>query len=836
MRVIENYWSISVNELTDRLGTSIQGLTDDDASERLREQNNGKMTATLFHKNLLFFLSQYKSPLVLILVFASGLALLLREYSNSIIILIILLSTGLLSYIQEQKAGKAVEKLKALVRNTVMVRRQGNTKEINADEVVQGDIVVLDAGDIIPADAVILEANDLFVNEAILTGESYPSEKLPGICQAGAPLTKITNVVFKGTNVVSGSATVMSVYTNEYTRLEEITSSISKQSPETAFERGIKKFGFLLMRIAVIIALLILVINILLGKPVIDSMLFTLALAVGMTPELLPAIITITLSMGAKRMANKKVIVKKLAAIQNLGEMDVLCSDKTGTLTDGTVRVHSATGYNGIENNKVLQYAYLNAVFESGFCNPIDESLRNIQDIDIHGFSKKDEIPYDFIRKRLSVVVGAGGRHIMITKGAFLNVLQCCTSIEVDNTIKGIAGFTEDVKKQFTRFSRQGLRTLAVCYKNIDGNNVISKSDETDLTFLGFIALFDPPKKDIYQSLKNLQNAGITLKLISGDNHLVVKHLAKAIGLDSSKLVIGTDLLKISEEALAQKVNHVDVFAEIEPMQKERLIKALQRAGHTVGFLGDGINDAGAIKAADVGISVDSAADITKELADIVLLDKSLEVIRDGVMEGRKTFMNTLKYIFITTSANFGNMLSMAVASLMLPFLPLLATQVLLNNFLSDIPALAIGSDNVDNETLKKPKRWNMQYIQRFMIVFGLQSSIFDFITFILLLYFFHADITSFRTGWFTESLITEILILLIIRTRLHIWESRPGRLLLLITLAILLLAMLLPYLPVSSYFELYPLRGGMLAGILLIAVLYLISAEVIKRTVLKEL
>lgn len=836
MQAIENFWSITVSELRDRLGTGTEGLSEKDASERLRDQQKNTKVQGYWHKVLFLFFSQFKSPLVLILAFAAGLAMLLGEYSNSTIILIILLLTGLLSYIQERNAGKALEKLKALVRNKVMVRREGKVKEILADEVVQGDIIILDAGDIIPADSMVLEEKDLHVNEAVLTGESFPSEKMPGHSPANTPITKIKNAVFKGTNVVSGSATVMAVHTNQYAVLGKIASSISKQPPETSFEKGIRKFGFLLMRVAISIALLILVVNILLKKPVIDSMLFTLALAVGMTPELLPAIITITLSMGAKRMAAKKVIVKKLAAIQNLGEMDILCSDKTGTLTEGAVKVHGAKGYDGTENNKVLQYAYLNACFETGFSNPIDEALKDTKGMDIHEFSKADEIPYDFIRKRLSIVTKTEGKSIMITKGAVMNVLQCCTNIEVNNSAKDISQFKEDIWRQFTMLSKQGLRTIAVAYKDMNEKEIVKKEDEAGMTFLGFVTLFDPPKKDIYESLKDLRDTGIRLKMISGDNRLVVKHLAETIGINNTEIVTGSDLLKISEDALPLKADQVDVFAEIEPMQKERIIKALQKGGHAVGFLGDGINDAGAIKMADVGISVDSAADIAKEVADFVLLDKSIDVIREGVVEGRKTFMNTLKYIFVNTSANFGNMVSMAIVSLILPFLPLLASQVLLNNFLSDIPALTIGSDNVDKEAVEKPRRWNIQYIQRFMVVFGLQSSLFDFATFLLLLYYFHADVVTFRTGWFTESLITQTLILLIIRTRLHLWESRPGKWLLLAALIIFSITVILPYLPFSGYFELYPLRYGLLIGILLIAGLYLVMAEVIKKWVLKEI
>lgn len=834
MKSIEYFWSIPADELVIRLSTSLEGLDEKTALDRFHDQQKSRLARGKWYEDLLSLLSQYKSPLVLILVFAAGLALLLGEYSESFIILIILLLTGLLSYIQERNAGKAVEKLTALVRNKVMVKRQGRRKEVTADEVVPGDIVILDAGDIIPADSAILETNDLHVNEAALTGESYPAEKAPGNSPADAPLARIKTAVFKGTNVVSGSALVMAVNTNQDTFLGKIAASVSKPPPETAFEKGMKNFGFLLMRIAIVIALIILVVNILLKKPVIDSLLFTLALAVGMTPELLPAIITITLSAGAKKMAGKKVIVKKLASIQNLGEMDILCSDKTGTLTEGSVKIHGAKGYDGRENNKVLQYAYLNAFFETGFSNPIDEALRETGEIDVREFNKEDEIPYDFIRKRLSVVVRNGNRSVMITKGAVMNVLSCCTRVQANDSVEDMAAFREGIRKQFILFSEQGLRTIGVAYKETNRDGIIAKSDEADMVFLGFITLFDPPKADIDNSIKHLRSEGIRLKIISGDNRLVVRQLAASIGLDVSEIITGADLLKISEDALPLRADHVDVFAEIEPMQKERIIKALQKGEHAVGFLGDGINDAGAIKAADVGISVESAADITKEVADIVLLDKSIEVIRDGVIEGRKTFMNTLKYIFITTSANFGNMLSMAAASLVLPFLPLLAAQVLLNNFLSDIPALAIGSDNVDDESVKKPKHWNISYIRRFMVIYGLQSSLFDLITFLFLLYYFHASISSFRTGWFTESLITQILILLIIRTRRRLWKSKPGKWLLRITLVVLLLALCLPYLPVASYFELYPIPGGMLAGILLIAVLYLISAEALKKLVLK--
>lgn len=835
MQVFNKFWLISNRELMIKLGSQVEGLSHEEALSRLREQMKNKPQQSILAKNIRFFLSQYKSPLVLLLVFASVLALLLREYSDSLIVLIILSLTGLLSFVQERKAEKAVAGLKAMVQSKATVRRQKGEKEIPMEEVVPGDIIILDAGDIIPADAVILESKDLHVNEAILTGESYPAEKAVGSCPADVVLSKVHHAVFKGTNVVSGTAIVMAVNTDKGTQIGDIASSIRNANAETVFEKGIRRFGFLLMRVAIVFVLLILTANILLKKPVIDSMLFALALAVGMTPELLPAILTITLSEGARRMAAKKVIVKKLAAIQNLGEMNILCSDKTGTLTEGTVRVHGAKRYDGTEDRKILQYAYLNACFETGFSNPIDYALRNISEYNTGAFTKLDEVPYDFIRKRLSVLVTEGEKSLMITKGAVDNVLACCTKGETGKGVCNIGEMRGDILQQYQLFGNQGFRAIAVSYKNMGDHRIIKKEDETDMIFLGFVTLFDPPKKGISDSLQKLTDAGIKLKIISGDNKLVVKYLAGRIGLNTDRVLTGSDLIKMSEDALQQKLKHIDIFAEIEPMQKERILKSLQKDGQAVGFLGDGINDAGAIKTADVGISVDSASDIAKEVADIVLLDKSIDVIYDGVIEGRKTFINTMKYIYVNTSANFGNMLSMAVASLLLPFLPLLATQVLLNNFLSDIPALAIGTDNVDEEHLQKPLRWDLKYIQRFMTVFGLQSSVFDFLTFGTLLYLFHASVEEFRTGWFTESLITQMSILLIIRTQRSFWKSRPGKWLLIINALIFSITVALPYTPFSKYFELYPMPYILLISMVGIAVIYLVMAEATKKLAFKK-
>lgn len=829
----QHFWLHSKAELFQLLNTSEQGLSDIEASKRLHAQKPPKYRKPLV-RDVLLMLSQYKSPLVLLLVFAAILSSVLGELQDSAIVIVVLLLTGILGFIQERNAGKAIEKLRGLVHNKALVRRQEQDKEIAIDEVVPGDLVLLNAGDIIPADGWILEANDLHVNEALLTGESYPAEKFSGNCSSTS-LNRVTNAVFKGTSVVNGTASVLAVHTGRDTEVGKIASLLDKNGRETAFEKGIRRFGYLLMQITLFISILILLLNIVLEKPVMGSLLFVLALAVGMAPELLPAIVTVTLSAGARRMAAKKVIVKELHAIENLGEMDVLCSDKTGTLTEGVVKVSATVGVTGENSIKVRQYAYRNAFFETGFSNPLDEAIRNMEDMDIGDCMKKDEVPYDFIRKRLSVVVDEDGRHTMITKGAVPNILPCCKLAELpDGTIVQIGQVQAAIEKLFHEYSRQGLRAIAICCKDVSNDPVINKDDETDMIFLGLIILADPPKEGIIESVKRLQQTGISLKIITGDNQWVAKHVAAQIGLDYEQMLTGADLHQLTTDVLTRKVERTGLFAEIEPAQKERIILALQKNGHAVGYLGDGINDANALKVADVGISIDNAVDVAKEAASVVLLERNMHVIVDGILEGRKTFTNTLKYIFVTTSANFGNMFSMAVASLFLPFLPLLPVQILLNNFLSDVPALAIASDKVDEELLAKPRRWNIKYIRRFMIVFGLQSSLFDFVTFVLLLYVFHASPAVFRSGWFMESLLTEILILLIIRTQRPLFRSMPSRTLLIAALFSFCMAILLPYLPFSKMFELTPLPFTLMAGIVTITVIYVIAGELTKRAVMR--
>jgi Mg2+-importing ATPase len=585
------------------------------------------------------------------------------------------------------------------------------------------------------------------------------------------------------------------------------------------------------MEVTLILVIAIFAINVYFARPVLESFLFSLALAVGLTPQLLPAIITVNLAHGAKRMALEKVIVKRLAAIENFGSMNVLCCDKTGTLTEGKVRVHGYQDPAGQENEKVLFYAYLNASYETGFTNPIDEAIRSHREWDLAGYQKLDEIPYDFVRKRLSVLVAKDGVNLLITKGAVPKVLDVCSAAQTaGGSLIDLDAERKAIEQRFEEFGAKGFRALGVAYRDVGSETWITKDHESEMTFLGFLIFSDPVKPDIVEAIGELEQLGISLKIISGDNHRVAAYIGGEVGLTAEKILTGPELREMGNEALAVQVRDVDVFAEVEPNQKERIILALKKSGNVVGFMGDGINDASALHAADVGISVDSAVDVAKEAADIVLLEKNLQVLVEGVQEGRTTFANTLKYVFMATSANFGNMFSMAGASLFLPFLPLLPKQILLTNLLTDLPEMAIATDRVDSELVKEPRRWDIGFIRKFMITFGVVSSVFDYLTFAALLFLLRANVDHFRTGWFIESVVSASLIVLVIRTRQPFFKSKPGTALWLATLFVILGTLVLPYTELSRLFGFTPMPLEflpVLAGILL---LYIVTAEGAKR------
>ncbi|MGB8657098.1 MAG: magnesium-translocating P-type ATPase [Candidatus Zixiibacteriota bacterium] len=833
---ISVFWSIPAPRLLEELQTTPQGLKSEEAEQRLTRYGYNLLKSKKKTDSFTLFLSQFKSPIILILFFASGLSVFLHDTADASIILAIILVSGLLGFWQEKGAANAVQKLLAIVQVKATVLRDGGPKDIPVEEIVPGDVVILNAGDVIPGDCLILESKDLFVDEATLTGETYPVEKAAAILPEQATLSQRTNSLFMGTHVVSGTANALIVRTGVRTEFGKVSDRLRFRPPETEFERGVRRFGYFLMEVTLVLVIAIFAINVYLSRPVLESLLFSLALAVGLTPQLLPAIISINLAHGAKGMAQSKVIVKRLASIENFGSMNVLCADKTGTLTEGVVKLRSALDIECNESEKVLLYAYLNAFYETGFTNPIDEAIRTHRQFDVSGYRKLDEVPYDFVRKRLSILVSKDGSHLMVTKGTLSNVLDVCSQAEtVGGSIVDMQAVRPGIEQRLTEFGNQGFRVLGVAYRDMGTESLITKDQEVKMTFAGFVVFFDPPKSGVAETLSRLNQLGVSLKIVTGDNQLVANHLGRQVGMANPQILTGTELHRMSDEALLHRVNRTDIFAEVEPNHKERIILALKKSGNVVGFMGDGINDASALHASDVSISVESAVDVAKEAADIVLLEKDLEVLAQGVTEGRKTFANTLKYVFMATSANFGNMFSMAGASLFLPFLPLLPKQILLTNLMTDFPEMTISTDRVDSETVEKPRRWDIKHIRHFMMTFGPLSSVFDFLTFGVLLLILHASTSEFRTAWFVESVISASLIVLVIRSRKPIFRSMPGKQLLIATLSIVAATLVLPFTPLTKLFGFSSIPLSTLGMIGVIVILYVVSAEMTKRVFFRK-
>jgi P-type Mg2+ transporter len=827
---LDLFWSAAVADVLQRLETTEQGLTSAGARRRLDRDGPNVLQPRKRAGELILLLGQFKSPLILILLFAAGLSFFLHDSADALIILAIVFASGMLGFWQERGAAHAVDTLLAVVQTKATALRDGARQEIPVAEVVPGDVVLLSAGKSIPGDCLVLESKDLFLDEATLTGETYPVAKNPDPVAPDAPLGRRTNTLFMGTHVVSGSALAVVVHSGTTTEFGKVAERLRLRSPETEFERGVRRFGYLLMEVTLVLVIAIFAINVYFHRPVLEAFIFSLAVAVGLTPQLLPAIISINLAHGAKRMALGKVIVRRLSSIENFGSMNVLCSDKTGTLTEGVVRVRSALNLEGQESEEVLRYAYLNAFFETGLVNPIDEAIRTHRQFDLAGCTKLDEVPYDFVRKRLSILVADHDRHVMVTKGALAEVLAVCSTAKTaDGADVPIATVHEQIATRFADLSGQGFRTLGVACRDIGSGSQISAAQESDLVFAGLLVLYDPPKPGIGATIEDLRRLGVFVKMITGDNRLVAAHTSAQVGLSNPRLLSGSDLRRMSDDALVGRVNDVDVYAEIEPNQKERIILALRKAGNVVGYMGDGINDASALHAADVGISVESAADVAKEAADIVLLERDLGVLVQGVQEGRITFANTLKYVFMATSANFGNMFSMAGVSLLLPFLPLLPKQILLTNLMTDFPEMTIATDAVDAEMVEKPRRWDTRFIRNFMMTFGLVSSVFDYATFGVL-HLLGATAQQFRTGWFLESVVSASLVVLVVRTRRPLFMSRPSRSLAVATGAVVAATVALPYTPLGAVFGFTPLGLRYLPALGAVVVLYIAAAELAKR------
>ena len=755
-----------------------------------------------------------------------------QEWIDAIIILIIILASSLLSFLQEYNAHNAAQKLKSQISIKASVFRDGDIIQVSSEEIVPGDVVFLSAGSLVPADGIILEAKDLYVNQSVLTGETFPVDKNPGIVKAGASLSERTNCVFMGTNIRSGTARVLIVNTGKNSIFGSISKSLSLRSPETEFERGVRQFGSMLTEIMLIMVFIVFILNVILQKPLMDSLLFSIALAVGLTPQLLPAIISINLSKGAQRMAESGVIVRRLNTIENFGSMDVLCTDKTGTLTIGAVKLDNALDFNGNPSDEVFRLAYYNATLQTGMANALDEAIRSAKKIECDRSIKVDEVPYDFIRKRLSIVVSENQSNLVITKGALDKILEICSTVEVDGKVIALE---KDHHKQILDKSQQwgekGFRILGVARKSVKDQKQFSRLDEAEMTFVGFLLFYDPPKPDASKAIKDLEKMGVSIKIITGDNKNVTMHIAEEIGLEVDGIVTGEEMNDINDEAFWNIVERTDLFVEVDPNQKERIISALQKRNHVVGYMGDGINDAPSLHNSDVGISVDQAVDVAKEAADLVLMSRDLNVLKQGILLGRKTFANTMKYVNVTNSANFGNMFSMAGISILIPFLPLLPYQVLLTNFLTDIPGMMIADDEVDIELVQKPHRWNIKSLRKFMFVFGLISSLFDYFTFFILLIILKSTPDTFRTGWFIQSVLTELMAMLILRSRKSFFRSKIGKGLLITSIVVGVLTLFLPYLPaISGFLSLKPLPIPLVLTLFGITLLYTVVNEFGKK------
>lgn len=837
---LEHYWSLPTPQLLSSMSSGPEGLAAAEAQVRLAEHGPNQLSAVHRGPVAEAVISQLRNPLLWLLLFAAVVGAIAGEMVNSGIVLLILLLGSLLSVFQESRAGHALQHLRERVALRARVVRDGTEQEVLATTVVPGDILVLGAGTMIAADAVLLDTRDLYMGEAALTGEPFAVEKRPDPVEPSAPLSARTNVVHMGTNVRSGMGRALVIETGSKTAFGQVAGRLALRQPETEFQRGLRKFGYLLMSLMVVLVFIVFAASAIRHHPPIDALLFAVALAVGLAPEMLPAVLATMLARGAKRMAERGVLVRRLEATENLGNMNILCTDKTGTLTAGEITVEDTTDASGEPSPDALRLAYWNAALQGGLPNPLDRAL--VEEGERHQLSlpkKLDEVPFDFVRKRLSVLVETADRvPLLVTKGAAAAVLNVCDALRgAGGSLKTLdAAERAALESRLLGWSADGVRVIGLATRIWTEGEPLGRDSEQNMVFEGFATFRDPPKPGVEETLAELRALGIRLKVISGDHHAVVGHLASQIGIPFDRVIRGANVAELRDEALLHVADTSDVFAEIDPTQKERIVLALKKNGHVVGFMGDGINDAPALYAADVGISVEGATDVAREAADFVLLKQDLNAVCEGVKEGRTTFANTLKYVLTTESANLGNMVSMAAASLFLPFLPLLAHQVLLNNLLSDVPSAALAGDRVDPETTDQPQRWDVPFIRRFMIAFGLVSAVFDGLTFLILTQLFEVSPDEFRTAWFVESLLTELFVLLVLRTRRRFWKSRPATTLLAATLVMAGVAFALPWSPLRTELGFVDLPGPLWLFIVGVTVAYVGTVELVKRPLITHL
>src|SRR6516162_656398 len=827
----QNFWQCPLVDLERQLCTSRDGLSTADAVARRARYGPNVLEERRRLSLPLKFLGRFRNPLVLILLVAGGIAALTGDLASCFIISTIVLISATLDTVQEHRAEEAAEHLKVEVALKEQVVRDGQEVTVPGADLVPGDVVLLAAGDLVPADGRLLEARDFFVNEALLTGESYPAEKHARDEGVDSPeVASATNAAFMGSSVMSGSARLIVCGTGLATQLGQISSTLRRAPPPSALDRGTYRFGMLIVRFTEILVLFVLLINFLFHRPWLESFLFAVALAVGLTPELLPMIVSVTLARGAIRMAKAQVIVKRLGAIHDLGSMTVLCTDKTGTLTEAKIRLARQVALSGADSERVLELAWLNSHFQTGLRNPLDAAIVESGPPRGAGWAKIDEVPFDFQRRRVSVVVEREGRRLLIAKGAPEDVIKLASRYEepgnpellpLDDAARTRAA------KVFEELGAGGFRALGVAWRELEPDRQGSTAeDERDLVFAGFVVFFDPPKESAGAAIGALGAKSVDVKILSGDSERVTQHVCGELGIPITGVLTGSEIEALSDEALAAQLEETNLFCRVTPAQKNRIILGLRHRGHVVGFLGDGINDAPSRHTADVGISVDSAVDVAKDAADIILLEHDLGVLERGVTEGRRAFGNIMKFIMMAMSSNFGNMFSMAGATLILPFLPMLPVQILLNNLLYAVSEIPIPLDEVDSEITEKPEHWDMQFIRNFMLVLGPVSSVFDFLTFGLLLLVFHANEALFRTGWFIESLATQVLVIFVLRTRRNPLKSRPHRLLATTSVVVVVLAVVLPFTPLGAWFGFVPPSAAFLLSIAGLTVSYLLLAQ----------
>ncbi len=848
--------SLPLDKVLERLGASISGLTTEEAQKRLETYGPNEVIQKRKKALPLEFLSHFKSPLTIILIIAAIVAGVLGDPADTIIILSIVLVSVILDFTQEYRAERAAEALRKRVATTATTLRDGSKQDIEVSQLVPGDIVVLSAGDIAPADARIISARDFFVDQSALTGESFPVEKAAEAGEAAATgADKGNNSLFMGTSVTNGTATAVVARTGSSTQYWEIVKKSAERKPETEFEGGLRRFGYLIMQVTFALVISVFFINTLFKRDILESLLFAVALAVGLTPGLLPMILSINLARGATAMSKKGVIVKRLVAIQNFGSMDVLCADKTGTLTENRVTVIQHVDMEDKDSEKVLLFSVLNSRYQTGLRSPLDEAVLKHEEINTDRYQRIDEIPFDFIRKRMSIVASLDQQALLVTKGAPEEVIKVISRYELGGEVSDLTPEArKKIEHEYRELSLKGFRVLGVCYRRIDNRPAYSVADETEMTFLGFIAFTDPIKETAGESLEMIRQAGVKLKILTGDSEIVAGKIGQQLGFqvyqyrrgrkydeksgsitrtveaEPINIVQSSEIAELDDDALARVVERADIFARVTPAQKNRIMHALKANGHVVGFLGDGINDTPSMKVADVSISVTNAVDIAKESADIILLRNDLKVIAEGVVEGRKTFGNTMKYIQMAISSNFGNMFSAAGASLFLPFLPMLPIQILLNNLMYSFAQLALPADDVDQTYVQKPQRLQTSFVRDFMLTFGPVSSIFDFLTFFVMLYVFRATPALFQTAWFVESLFTQSLVIFVIRTRtVPFYRSKPNKLLLLNVAVVLVLAIVLPFTPLRGLFGFVPLPVTFLLILVGFIICYLGLVELMK-------